>query len=93
MESSSPASSLTYPQGFLDVLTDAAGAGKRVGGHPLHGAGLQRFNQALHAISPPSPSLALEQMATAAQRALDRYPDGGTPAFVTSPLASVFHVT
>jgi hypothetical protein len=83
------ANSLAYPQGFLDFLTDSAGAGPRVGGHELQPAGLQRFNRALHAISPHSPALTLEQMANAAQRALDRYPDGGTPAFVTSRLASL----
>lgn len=89
MESTSRASSLTYPQGFLDFLTNAGGGGQQVGGYQLQAAGLQRFNEALHAISPQSPALTLEQMATAAQRALDRYPDGGTPAFVISRLASL----
>jgi hypothetical protein len=89
MDSPVRASSLTYPQGFLDFLTASAGAGQRVGGYQLQHAGLQRFNRALHAISPQSPALTLEQMASAAQRALDRYPDGGTPAFVTSRLDSL----
>lgn len=81
--------SLTYPHGFLDFLTAPARHGHRVGDYELQPSGLLRFNTALAAISPESPCLSLDQVATAAQRALDRYPDGGTPVFVSSRMASL----
>lgn len=81
--------SLTYPRGFLDFLTLTPERGLCVGGHALQAEGLARFNAALRALSPESPSLTLDQVATAAQRALARYPDGGVPAFVTSRLAAL----
>lgn len=80
---------LTYPKGFLDFLTLTPLRGHRVAGHDLSVAGLAAFNAALAALSPESPKLTLDQFATAAQRALDRYPDGGQPAFVSSRLASL----
>ncbi len=82
-------SSMTYPHGFLDFLTLTPKRGHRIGDYEMQPAGLERFNGALRALSPESPSLTLDQMATAAQRALDRYPDGSTPAFVTSRMASL----
>lgn len=79
----------TYPQGFLDFLTRVADNGYRIAGHELTTEGLARFNAALHAVSPASPPLTLDQITVAAQRALARYPDGGQPVFVTSRLASL----
>ncbi len=84
-----PSGSLTYPQGFLEFLTASPRHGYRIGDHELGAAGLERFNAALRSINPESPSLTLDQIAAAAQRALDRYPDGGQPAFVSSRLASL----
>ncbi len=81
--------SMTYPHGFLDFLTLTPKRGHRIGDFEMQAAGLDRFNGALRALSPDSPSLTLDQMATAAQRALDRYPDGGQPAFVASRFASL----
>ncbi|WP_295364715.1 hypothetical protein [Arenimonas sp.] len=80
---------LTYPKGFLDFLTLTPLRGHRVAGHDLAGTCLAAFNATLAALSPESPTLTLDQFATAAQRALDRYPGGGQPAFVTSRLASL----
>jgi hypothetical protein len=81
--------SRTYPRGFLDFLTLTPKRGHRIGDYEMQPAGLDRFNAALRALSPESPSLTLDQVATAAQRALDRYPDGGQPAFVGSRLAAL----
>jgi len=80
---------LTYPHGFLDFLTVAPRGGHRIGDYAMQEAGLGCFNRALGALSPESPAPTLDQMATAAQRALDRYPDGKQPAFVTSRLATL----
>lgn len=89
MNTSPLRNSLTYPQGFLDFLTLTPKRGHRIGDYEMQAAGLERFNAALRALSPESPSLTLDQVATAAQRALDRYPDGGQPAFVTSRMTSL----
>lgn len=78
--------SLTYPKGFLDFLTLTPKRGHLVGDHELTPAGLDAFNAALAALSPESPSLTLDQMATAAQRALDRHGEGKPTSFVTSRL-------
>ncbi len=80
---------LTYPKGFLDFLTLTPKRGHVVGDYVLKGEGLECFNGALASLSPESPTLTLDQFATAAQRALDRYPDGRQPAFVGSRLASL----
>ncbi|MBX3725635.1 MAG: hypothetical protein KF823_06920 [Xanthomonadales bacterium] len=74
---------------FLDFLTRGAEPGCRVAGHELREDGLACFNAALHSISPRSPGLVLDQLAMAAQRALDNHPDGSRPAFVSSRLASL----
>lgn len=89
MHTSPLPTSLTYPRGFLDFLTLTPKRGHRIGDYVLQPAGLERFNAALRALSPESPSLTLDQVATAAQRALDRYPGGAQPAFVTSRLAAL----
>lgn len=82
-------SNITYPKGFLDFLTLTPTRGHAIGDYVLKGEGLDCFNAALAALSPESPTLTLDQFATAAQRALDRYPDGRQPAFVGSRLASL----
>lgn len=79
----------TYPKGFLDFLTLTPQRGHRVGDYTLQEAGLACFNAALAALSPQSPRLTLDQFATAAQRAIDKYPDGRQPAFVGSRLAAL----
>lgn len=89
MHASPLPNSMTFPQGFLDFLTLTPKRGHRIGDYEMQATGLARFNAALRELSPESPSLTLDQVATAAQRALDRYPDGGQPAFVTSRLASL----
>lgn len=81
--------SLTYPQGFLDFLTLTPKRGHRIGDYEMQASGLERFNGALRALSPESPSLTLDQVASAGQRALDRYQDGQQPAFVTSRMAAL----
>jgi uncharacterized membrane protein YkvA (DUF1232 family) len=70
--------------GCFDFLNMKPRDGHRVGAHELRPGGLDRFNAVLHALSPDSPALNLDQMAWAAQRALERHPDGSQPAFVTS---------
>ncbi len=89
MNASSLRNSMTYPHGFLDFLTLTPKRGHRIGDYEMQASGLERFNGALKALSPDSPALTLDQMATAAQRAIDRYPDGQQPAFVTSRLATL----
>lgn len=89
MNQSALRDSRTYPHGFLDFLTLTPKRGHRIGNYELQQAGLDGFNQALRALSPESPSLTLDQMSTAAQRALDRYPNGAQPAFVTSRLEAL----
>lgn len=81
--------SLTYPMGYLDFLTVTPKRGHHIGDYELQPDGLERFNAALRALSPESPTLTLDQMASAAQRALDRYPDGRQPAFVTSRMSAL----
>lgn len=82
-------SSVTYPKGFLDFLTLTPDRGHRVGDHELQADALARLNTALRALSPESPALTLDQMATAAQRALDRHPDGQPSAFVTARVGAL----
>lgn len=59
-----------YPQGFLEYLTRAAQADSQVADHGFRQDGMDRFNAALHRISPGSPALDLGQMLLAARRAL-----------------------
>lgn len=89
MSNGLPNTSMTYPKGFLDFLTLTPKRGHRIGEYDLLADNLDRFNAALGALSPESPTLTLDQMATAAQRALDRYSDGQQPAFITSRLATL----
>ena len=69
MHISPSTSSITYPQGFLDFLMLNPSRGHQVGDHPLQASGMARMNAALRALSAQSPTLTLDQVATAAQRA------------------------
>lgn len=82
-------SSVTFPHGFLDFLTVSQGRRHRVGDYELEPARLETFNRALHTLSPEAPGLTLDQIATAAQRALVRHGDGGMPPFVQSRMATL----
>lgn len=81
--------SMTFPHGFLDFLRISQGRPHCVGGYELQPARLERFNQALHELSPDAPSMTLDQIATAAERALSRHVDGATPPFVASRMAAL----
>ena len=80
--------SITFPHGFLDFLRLSQGQHHRIEPE-LDPARLDRFNQALHALSPDAPSMTMGQIASAAQRALARHVDGGTPPFVASRMAAL----
>jgi uncharacterized membrane protein YkvA (DUF1232 family) len=81
--------SITFPHGFLDFLRVSQGRRHRIGSCELQPARLERFNQALRALSPDAPSLTLDQMATAAERALAHHADGATPPFVASRMTAL----
>lgn len=81
--------SITFPHGFLDFLRVSQGRRHRIGDHELTPAGLDRFNQALRALSPEAPNMTMDQIASAAQRALARHEDGTTPPFVTSRMEAL----
>lgn len=76
-----------YPSDLLDYLTRDAPADFRVAGHAFRQGGMDRFNAALHAISPASPSLGLGQVLAAARRAVEGRPGDGPPAFVVDRMA------
>lgn len=76
--------SMTFPQGFLDFLKVSPGRRRHVGDYELEPQRLQRFNQALHDLSPEAPAMTLDQIASAAKRALQKHPDGAIPLFVQS---------
>lgn len=88
LTSSKPApalrNSMTFPHGFLDFLKVSPGRRHHVGGYELEPARLERFNNALHELSPEAPAMTLDQIATAAKRALQKHPDGAVPPFVQS---------
>ena len=81
--------SITFPHGFLDFLRVSQGRRHRVGDHELDPARLDHFNQALRALSPDAPSMTMDQIATAAERAVTRHANGGTPPFVASRMAAL----
>lgn len=89
MNTTAPRNSITFPHGFLDFLTLTPQRSHTVGGFELEAQGLACFNAALHQLSPHAPALSLEQMTSAAQRALERYPSDAQPAFVQSRLATL----
>jgi len=79
----------TFPRGFLDFLQVSRGRRHRVGTYEIERPRLERFNQALRQISPDAPNLTLDQIASAAQRALARHTDGSKPSFVVSRMAAL----
>ena len=81
--------SVTFPHGFLDFLRISQGRRHRVGDYELEPARLDRFNQALLALSPEAPRVTMDQIASAAERALARHRDGGIPPFVVSRMAAL----
>ena len=84
--------SITFPHGFLDFLNVSPGRRHRVGDYELEPARLETFNRALRALSPDAPGITMDQIATAAQRALQRHADGGTPPFVQSRMAALMRL-
>jgi hypothetical protein len=81
--------SITFPHGFLDFLRVSQGRRHRIGNCELQPERLEHFNRALHQLSPEAPSMTLDQMATAAKRALARHADGGVPPFIASRMAAL----
>lgn len=81
--------SVTFPHGFLDFLKVSQGRRHRIGDYELTTAGLDRFNQTLRTLSPEAPNMTMDQIASAAQRALTRHADGSTPPFVTSRMEAL----
>jgi uncharacterized membrane protein YkvA (DUF1232 family) len=80
--------SMTFPHGFLDFLKIGPGR-HQVGDYELQPQRLERFNQALHDLSPEAPSMTLDQIASAGKRALQKHADGGTPPFVQSRMETL----
>ncbi|MBS0192701.1 MAG: DUF1232 domain-containing protein [Proteobacteria bacterium] len=83
------ASGMTFPHGFLDFLTVSQGRRHRVGDYDLDPVRLDRFNRSLHEISREAPSVSMDQIACAGQRALQRHADGSLPSFVQSRMAAL----
>jgi hypothetical protein len=81
--------SFTFPHGFLDLLRISPGRRYHIGDYELDPARLERFNHALHELSPEAPGLTLDQFASAGNRALARHADHGTPPFVLSRMDSL----
>lgn len=82
-------SSMTFPHGFLDFLKVSPGRRHHVGDYELEPQRLERFNQALRDLSPEAPAMTLDQIATAAKRALLKHPDSDMPPFVQSRLTTL----
>lgn len=82
-------SSVTFPHGFLDFLNVSLGRRHRIGDYELEPERLETFNRALRGLSPEAPDITMDQIATAAQRALLRHADGSTPPFVQSRMATL----
>lgn len=81
--------SVTFPHGFLDFLHISQKRRHRIGEYELEPARLARFNKALHDISPEAPSMTMDQIAAAAERAMARHGNGDTPPFVESRMAAL----
>lgn len=79
-----PRNSMTFPHGFLDFLKVSPGRRHHVGEYELQPHRLERFNKALRDLSPEAPAMTLDQVASAAKRALLKHADGATPPFVQS---------
>lgn len=83
------ASGLTFPHGFMDFLKISEGRRHRIGDYDLDPARLDRFNDALHALSKEAPPVSMDQIASAGQRALQRHADGSLPSFVQSRMTAL----
>lgn len=81
--------SVTFPRGFLDFLRVSEGRRHRVGDFELQPERLAVFNQTLRELSPDAPAMTLDQIASAAERALGRHADGSTPPFIASRMAAL----
>ena len=82
-------SSITFPHGFLDFLHVSQGRRHTIGEYELEQVRLDRFNRALRELSPDAPAMSLDQIASAAERAIARHRDGATPPFVQSRMAAL----
>lgn len=80
---------ITFPHGFLDFLRVSQGRRHTIGDYELEPVRLERFNRSLRELSPDAPAMTMDQIATAAGRALERHPGGGRPPFVSSRMASL----
>lgn len=80
---------VTFPHGFLDFLRISQGRRHRIGDYELEPSRLDRFNDALHTLSPEAPKMTMDQIASAAARALARHHAGETPPFVQSRMAAL----
>ena len=81
--------SVTFPHGFLDFLRISQGRRHRIGDYELEPSRLERFNEALRALSPEAPKMTMDQIASAAERARARHAPGETPPFVESRMAAL----
>lgn len=81
--------SITFPHGFLDFLHVSQERRHTIGDYELEPARLDRFNHALRELSPDAPAMTLDQIASAAERAVARHRDGATPPFVQSRMAAL----
>jgi uncharacterized membrane protein YkvA (DUF1232 family) len=79
----------TFPNGFASLIAGTDSRRRNAGGYELRPERLPLLNDALHRVSPDSPSVGLDQMATAARRVLERYPMGARPAFVDSRMKAM----
>jgi hypothetical protein len=80
---------VTFPHGFLDFLRISQGRRHRIGDYELEPSRLDRFNDALRTLSPEAPKMTMDQIASAADRALARHHAGETPPFVQSRMAAL----
>lgn len=81
--------SMTFPHGFLDFLKVSPGRRHHVGDYELEPDRLERFNEALRELTPEAPAMTLDQIASAAKRALQKHTDGSTPPFVQSRIGTL----
>ena len=80
---------VTFPQGFLDFLRISQGRRHRIGDYELEPSRLERFNEALRALSPEAPKMTMDQISSAAERALAHHHAGEAPPFVQSRMAAL----
>ena len=79
----------TFPNGFASLIASDDSRRHNAGGYELRADRLPLLNNALHRVSPDSPSVGLDHIATAARRVLERYPMGARPAFVDSRMKAM----